>query len=328
MPWSDVIFGLVKKFDHVINFANIHKMYKPFFVDERQVGLVRPDVLEHLVKYPRVFVVTKDRVELHPTLLTYEERTARVDDVLQDLRRQKCLRRLLGWRNECYEVRPNFEDTPLMKMDRCATCLFGIKQYGVDINGYVRHSDKSMSVWLQRRAYNKQTWPGKLDNMVSGGIAVGYNIMDTVHKEAEEEASIPPHLFERLKPAGAVTFYFENEGGLFLETEFVFDLELPHDFVPTNADGEVEDFQLVSIEELKEKVISSEFKTTSSPVTLDFLIRHGFITAQNEPHYSYILEKIHLPIHGFFNATNGKPSIVGAVRSPSRRPGTQEPTNI
>lgn len=45
--------------------------------------------------------------------------------------------------------------------------LFGIKQYGVDINGYVRNSDKSMSIWIQRRAYNKQTWPGKLDNMVS-----------------------------------------------------------------------------------------------------------------------------------------------------------------
>lgn len=50
-------------------------------------------------------------------------------------------------------------------------------------------------------------------------------------------------------------FYFENEGGLFLETEFVFDLELPTDFIPANADGEVEDFQLLSIDEVSSRAI-------------------------------------------------------------------------
>lgn len=80
----------------------MRKLYKPFFIEDRQVGLVRPDVLEHLGKFPQVFVITKDRVELHPSLQTYEERSDRVNDVLQELRKQKCLRRLLGWRNEVW----------------------------------------------------------------------------------------------------------------------------------------------------------------------------------------------------------------------------------
>lgn len=33
--------------------------------------------------------------------------------------------------------------------------------------------------------------------------------------------------------------------------------------------------------QLKEKLVSNEFKTTSCPVTIDFLIRHGIITPQN-----------------------------------------------
>ena len=40
-------------------------------------------------------------------------------------------------------------------------------------------------------------------------------------------------------------FFFESERGLFPNTEFVFDLELPADFIPNNSDGEVETFELL-----------------------------------------------------------------------------------
>jgi hypothetical protein len=40
-------------------------------------------------------------------------------------------------------------------------------------------------------------------------------------------------------------FFFESERGLFPNTEFVYDLELPADFVPSNSDGEVETFELL-----------------------------------------------------------------------------------
>lgn len=77
------------------------------------------------------------------------------------------------------------------------------------------------------------------------------------------------------------SFYFESELGLFPNTEFVFDLELPLDFVPENADGEVEKFELLPAAECLEWMYGPEYKTTSAPVTLDFLIRHGFISPEN-----------------------------------------------
>ena len=43
------------------------------------------------------------------------------------------------------------------------------------------------------------------------------------------------------------SFFFESERGVFPQTEFVFDLELPVDFVPTNNDGEVDEFELVPV---------------------------------------------------------------------------------
>ena len=44
--------------------------------------------------------------------------------------------------------------------------LFGVKQYGVHINGYLNHSKKGWCMWIAKRAKTKQTWPGKLDQMV------------------------------------------------------------------------------------------------------------------------------------------------------------------
>lgn len=61
----------------------------------------------------------------------------------------------------------------------------------------------------------------------------------------------------------------------------MFDLELPLDFVPVNADGEVEEFQLLPAAKCLEWMYGPDFKVTSIPVTLDFLIRHGFISPEN-----------------------------------------------
>ena len=46
-------------------------------------------------------------------------------------------------------------------------------------------------------------------------------------------------------PIAPYRYFFESERGLFPNTEFVFDLELPVDFVPGNNDGEVDGFELI-----------------------------------------------------------------------------------
>ena len=43
---------------------------------------------------------------------------------------------------------------------------------------------------------------------------------------------------------------YEDERGLFPETQFVFDLEIPESFQPVNIDGEVDAFYLLTFEEV------------------------------------------------------------------------------
>ncbi|KAK6621734.1 hypothetical protein RUM43_006744 [Polyplax serrata] len=273
---------------------------KPFIVEGHQVGLIRPDILKVLLSYTEVFLNQPDCIELNPAFRDYNERSLRVEKVLKECKEKNVFSTLKGWRDECYEVRETYSDIPLMKMDRSAMCLFGIRKYGVDINGYVRHPDKGLCLWLQKRAKTKQTWPGKWDNMVSGGLSVGFGITETAIKEAYEEASIPRNLLNNLKAAGSVSFYFESERGLFPNTEFVFDLELPNDFAPTNNDGEVEEFELLPAEYALHRITSSDFKITGAPVVLDFLIRHGWITAETEPYFPQLIELLHVPLQSLY----------------------------
>nr|CAH7720301.1 unnamed protein product [Callosobruchus chinensis] len=276
---------------------------KPFIVEGFQVGLVRPDIMKQLLKYPEVFLVNSGSVELNPAFRDYQERSSKVAQVLRELRDNDVFVTLKGWRDECYDVRTVFNSSGLLEMERSATCLFGIRQYGVSINGFVRHPEKGLCIWFQKRAATKQTWPGKWDNMVSGGLAVNTGILETAHKEAAEEASVPSQLLESLRSAGSVSFFFEGERGLFPNTEYVFDIELPVDFEPVNADGEVESFELMTVRDCCNRIVSEEFKTTSCPVTLDFLIRYGQITPENEPDYLKIIELLHVPLQSIYTQT-------------------------
>lgn len=89
-----------------------------------------------------------------------------------------------------------------------------------------------------------------LDTFVGGGFAEGSGVLQTAIRELEEEAGLilPPHL--KLKPCGSVSFFHISERGLHPQTEFVYDLELPQDFLPENKDGEVQGFELVRSDQL------------------------------------------------------------------------------
>ena len=91
---------------------------------------------------------------------------------------------------------------------------------------------------------------GLLDSLVGGGLAAGMTVAETVVKEAMEEANVPEALAVTATSAGSVSFFYRSERGLFPNTEFVFDLELPESFEPGNNDGEVSGFQLTPVKDI------------------------------------------------------------------------------
>jgi hypothetical protein len=61
---------------------------------------VRPDVMLQLSRYPDVFHVQSDSVELNPAFRDYDERSSKVEAVLRECRSNNVFVALKGWREE------------------------------------------------------------------------------------------------------------------------------------------------------------------------------------------------------------------------------------
>jgi len=168
--------------------------------------------------------------------------------------------------------------------------VFGVRAYGVHVNGVVRRPD-GLHLWIGRRAPDKPVAPDKLDNMVAGGQPAHLGLMDNLVKEAAEEADIPADLARTARPVGAICYCLEDQWGLKPDVMFCYDLEVPADFTPRNTDGEISSFQLLPIAEVAARVKDGdEFKFNVNLVILDFLLRHGLLSPDDEPDYVEIVK--------------------------------------
>ncbi|KAI8333829.1 NUDIX hydrolase domain-like protein, partial [Chlamydoabsidia padenii] len=268
------------------------------------VGTILPAVANALTSYnqthqPPPFLLTKDGWTFNCHLKTMDQRTDAVSTLMNHWRQQETFAALAGWRDELYAVYGP-DGHPAFVMERAATPLFGVATFGVHVNVFTRNDQGHIQMWVARRAMTKPTWPGALDNCVAGGIPYTYSTKETVIKECDEEASIPEELAARAWNAGVVTYYTSSEHGLQPESQYVYDLELPADYEPTPKDGEVGCFYLWDLEHVKDKMLQGEFKPNCALVAIDFMVRHGFITADNEPDYINLSYHLHrqLPFPG------------------------------
>lgn len=228
------------------------------------------------------------------------ERSAAVATTLEALRKTGHFKVLDKWRNELYPVYGRGKEL-LFSVERSASPLFGVVTYGVHLTAYVRDASGGLKIWIPRRARTKQTYGGMLDNAVAGGIASGEAAFESLVRECGEEASLGEELVrERAKTVGCITYFYvrdERAGGetglMQPEVEYVYDLELPEDVVPKPGDDEVEEFYLWTVEEVKEHLARGEFKPNCAAVMIDFFIRHGMITPENEKDFIEIVARLH-----------------------------------
>ena len=263
--------------------------YLAFRVDGVGVGLVGSAFAERLRRFPDVFRVSEEAVDLADDVRGFADRTEAVGGVLRRLAEEGLI---AGWRDEGYPVGTSFTEAPLFKMERAAVPLFGVRAYGVHMNGFTRDAD-GLKMWIGRRSLNKPTGPGKLDQLVAGGQPAGISLRENLTKECREEAGIPPEMSAGAVPVGTVSYCSERLEGLRDDVLFNFDLELPSDFRPHNTDGEIQAFYLWPIDRVIEVVRDTDdFKFNCALVVIDFLIRRGFIQPDH-PDYVDLVKGLH-----------------------------------
>jgi len=261
--------------------------YLPLVVGHERLGWVRRDRLDRLREFSTAFEVFGHGIRMTGALFDVGERTAAIADVANSLVASGDVATL---RNELYPATPTWGASPRFLFDRALAPFFGLRAYGVHMNGYVRKED-GLHLWIGRRAADKAVAPNMLDNTVAGGQPASLSLRENLIKECAEEANIPREMAERAVSVGCMTYEYETEAGLKPDCMFTYDLEMPADFVPENTDGEISEFMLMSAADVMAIVRETdEFKFNCSLALISFFIRHGLIDPDTEDDYAYLCE--------------------------------------
>lgn len=263
--------------------------YLPFRVDGQDVGWLRPSFAEHLQAWPNYFHHADDGVSLRQGLSGFEQRSQAVADVIQSMIQKGVIGHDL---NELYPVTPDERTQAVLLMDRGAVAHFGIRAFGQHLNGYVCRND-GLYMWIARRAKDRRHAPGKLDNLVAGGLPWGISLQQNLIKECEEEAGMSGDLAQQARAVGSISYVAESAHGIKPDVMYCYDLELSDGFEPVCTDGEVESFELMPVEQVAEIVRETEeFKANCNLVIIDFLIRHGLLDPDQEG-YTRLVTGLH-----------------------------------
>ena len=184
---------------------------------------------------------------------------------------------LCRWRDEAFDVRASAGGPALGTIDRGAMAVLGLEAVGVHLNGLVHRPD-GWHIWIGRRAMDKKLDPGKLDNMVGGGVPAGLGPDETLVKEADEEAGLPRWLVAQAVAFSVITYVMERPEGLRRDRLHCYDLQLPESTVPCPVDGEVSGFELLPAASVLEAVRhTDDFKFNVNLVLIDLFLRLGLV---------------------------------------------------
>jgi len=278
------------------------------------IGYLLPVVVRRLMETSASFA-GRIQIDHHSRTMTVVSGGSAADvgeciaEIVQCWRKQRVFSILETSTREPWPVYKNADDL-VCTIERSAAGLFGVNRYGVHLTGYVRcpNAKYGLKIWVPTRSASKSTFPGMLDNTVAGGLVTGEDPLECVIREADEEASLPQSFVRSsAKAVGTITYVYITDrraggesGLIYPECQWIYDLEMPAEIIPRPNDGEVESFDLCTVEEIQEQLSKGRFKPNCALVMVDFFIRHGILTTAEEPNLEEICQHIHreLPFPG------------------------------
>lgn len=253
--------------------------FYPFIVEGRTIGEIAK-LHADIVLGNGGFVLAGETIGFSDQTPTYDARTRALAEVAVKLSQHYGVK-LTG---EIYPVVEEWAAKPVAEIDRAAIPWFGTCGFGVHANGFVR-KPRGIHLWVATRAKSRKIDPGKRDNMIGGGLPMGYSIIDNLAKEAAEEAGLDSRMMAYASAHGHLHYKRDMMHGVRHDGLFLFDLEMDDEMLPHNTDGEVERFDLLPAQEVLDIITKTDdFKFNCNLVMIDFFLRHGILGPEH-PEY-------------------------------------------
>ncbi|TVY83846.1 Uncharacterized protein LSUE1_G001621 [Lachnellula suecica] len=289
---DNISFPYHNSADHDQYVDELWRFYLP--EDPRPYGYIPKFVVEAM-PWSADFHIDDKSVPKKVQLLTNSPADANkaIAHLLQTAREKRLFKCLEGWRNEEYRI---LGAKSVIKIERAGAGLLGITTTGVHMTVYTRSSTREILLWAPKRSMTTKNNPGKLDTSVAGGVPAGVKPFECLVKEAAEEASLPQELTTAsAKSVGCVMEFNVKDGGNGLlepSLKYVYDMEVD-DVELRPGDSEVEEFCLMTPSEVKKNILEGNYKPMCVMVLVDFFVRHGILTIENEEDYAELVARTH-----------------------------------
>ena len=173
------------------------------------------------------------------------------------------------WRDEQLAV-TDVHGSVLATVERAVVRPLGIATRAVHLAGLApdgRH-------WVQQRALDKANDPGLWDTLMGGMVPASDSTEQALERETWEEAGLKLTQIRDLRHAGHFTMRRPTgpgASGYVLERLDWYTCVVPDGVVPSNQDGEVEQFQLLDAQSLAGKLLAEEFTLEAALILAQLL---------------------------------------------------------
>jgi len=246
----------------------------PVWLDSQHIGSIDAAGRAALAAWPTWIELTDAAVFIHAPSA---ERDAVFAEINAALRTQGLIR---AWRDEPFVLWSD-EGEAAATIERASSRFWGALTLGAHANGYVADpaTGRPAQLWIARRAWDKPTDPGRLDNVIGAGVPRGQTPREALLREAWEEAGLHVDELAGLRRGRVIELACDIPEGWQHEWLHIYDLALPAGRVPQNQDGEVAEHRLLPVDEALQCAADGEMTTDAALATLDFALRHGLLPA-------------------------------------------------
>jgi 8-oxo-dGTP pyrophosphatase MutT (NUDIX family) len=248
-----------------------------FAIDDDVVGSVKPEDARYFAMHIAGLNIEPQCLSLAP--FCSPDAPSVLAQMANALRDQG---RLGKWRNELLRVTGDSGQVRGL-IERAAVRPLGIRTFAVHLVAYSQISDdiEAIGMWVQQRALDKANDPGLWDTC-AGGLAAGdESLLLSLEREVQEEAGLDLPSLQReghvVKRGNTIQTQRNIPEGLLVEELLCWDIDLPTSAIPVNQDGEVEKFELWSIDKIITGIAGQQFTAEAALIIHQSLVSRGYL---------------------------------------------------